>query len=344
MDGFLARVRTADWVALDTEADSLHAYPEKLCLVQLSDRAGDELIDPLAGVDLQPLWAELGRHELILHGADYDLRLLRKSQGFVPQKIFDTMLAARLIGAREFGLNHLVQQFLGITLEKGSQKANWARRPLTPRMEEYARNDTRHLKALSDRLRDELRDKGRLSWHEETCARLVVECAEIPAVNGDVVWRIKGSTRLGRPALAILRELWNWREQEAIRANTPPFFVLPHEMMSDLADAVARGQEADSLIPHRISPHRRKLLEQAIERGLQTAPGNHPHLLQRKVHHPDAGERRRFDEIQKRRDHWAAELGIDPTLIASRATLSLLAQDRERHVRELMNWQRALLE
>ena len=334
----------ADWVAMDTEADSLHAYPEKLCLVQISHRSGDDLIDPLSRINLQPLWSELARHELILHGADYDLRLLRKSQGFVPHKIFDTMLAARLIRAREFGLNHLVQQFLGITLEKGSQKANWARRPLTERMEEYARNDTRHLKPLSDRLREELQNKGRLSWHEETCAQLVAECAVTPAIDADAVWRIKGSTRLSRPALAILRELWNWREQEAIQANTPPFFVLPHEVMTGLADAVARGQVPDGLIPQRLSPNRRKLLEQAIERGLQAAPGDHPRILEYKVHHPDAGERQRFDAIQKRRDQRAAELGIDPTLIASRATLALLAQDPEHPETGLMNWQRALLE
>jgi ribonuclease D len=128
---FLPVLRAADWVALDTEADSLHAYPEKLCLLQISTAAGDALIDPLSRIDLNPLWTELQRHRLILHGADYDLRLLRKNHSFVPNRIFDTMLASRLLGEREFGLGSLLQRHLGVTLEKGSQKADWSRRPLT---------------------------------------------------------------------------------------------------------------------------------------------------------------------------------------------------------------------
>src|ERR1043166_8261400 len=119
------------WIALDTEADSLHAYPEKLCLLQISHEKGDELIDPLARMNLARLWPALAPHQLILHGADYDLRLLRKTHQFVPQSIFDNMIASRLLGDREFGLTNLVSKYLGITLEKGSQKADWARRPLT---------------------------------------------------------------------------------------------------------------------------------------------------------------------------------------------------------------------
>src|SRR5262245_2193676 len=122
-------MRAAKWIALDTEADSLHAYPEKLCLIQISIAGGDELLDPLSALDLTPAFAVFRDHALILHGADYDLRLLRKSCGFVPTAIFDTMLASRLLGCREFGLNNLVAKYLAVTLEKGPQKANWAQRP-----------------------------------------------------------------------------------------------------------------------------------------------------------------------------------------------------------------------
>ena len=160
MAALLPKLQAARWLALDTEADSLHAYPEKLCLIQISIEGADVILDPLARVDFAPACDILRQHELILHGADYDLRLLRKSFGFVPGAIFDTMIAARLLGYREFGLSNLVQKHLGVTLEKGPQKANWGRRPLTPRMEAYARNDTRHLKALSDLLRTQLEDKG----------------------------------------------------------------------------------------------------------------------------------------------------------------------------------------
>src|SRR5208282_2724272 len=151
--------------------------------------AGDELIDPLAGLNLDPLLDALNAHELIMHGADYDLRLLRKHHEFVPRAIFDTMLAARLLGERQFGLSSLAEKFLGVKLDKASQKADWARRPLTERMEIYARNDTHHLKPLSDKLKLELQQKGRLAWHRESCARLIEECSRPPVVDADSVWR-----------------------------------------------------------------------------------------------------------------------------------------------------------
>lgn len=183
---FFHQLEAAPWVAVDTEADSLHAYPEKVCLLQISTPAGDELIDPLADINLDPLLQALCVHELIMHGADYDLRLLRKHHDFVPSAIFDTMLASRLLGCRQFGLTNLVADYLGVTLDKGSQKADWARRPLTERMEIYARNDTRYLKPLADRLKVELQEKSRLSWHEEVCARLIADCAK-PALP-DRTW------------------------------------------------------------------------------------------------------------------------------------------------------------
>ena len=128
-----------------------------------------------------------------MHGADYDLRLLRKHHEFVPSAIFDTMLAARLLGLRQFGLGHLVEKYLGVKLEKGPQKANWAMRPLTERMERYARNDTRYLKPLADRLKPELQASGRLAWQQESCARLIQDSTTQRPADLDAVWRIKGS-------------------------------------------------------------------------------------------------------------------------------------------------------
>src|SRR5438105_3696338 len=194
---FLPVLQAATWVAVDTEADSLHAYPEKVCLIQISTIAGDRLIDPLACLNLDPLLDALSGHELIMHGADYDLRLLRRHHDFVPSAIFDTMLAARLLGLRQFGLGFLVDQYLQVKLEKGPQKANWALRPLTERMERYARCDTHYLKPLTDRLRPELEAKGRLAWHQESCARLIFDTGRSKPADMDSVWRIKGSHLLG---------------------------------------------------------------------------------------------------------------------------------------------------
>src|ERR1051326_5680615 len=183
LQSFLPTLHEASWVAVDTEADSLHAYPEKVCLIQISTVSGDKIIDPLAGFSIDPLLDALSGHQLLMHGADYDLRLLRKHHEFIPSAVFDTMLAARLLGARQFGLSNLVEQYLGVKLEKGAQKANWALRPLTEKMERYARNDTHYLKPLSDRLRSELESKGRLAWHQESCARLIYESTKQKAAD-----------------------------------------------------------------------------------------------------------------------------------------------------------------
>ncbi|MEO7297970.1 MAG: HRDC domain-containing protein [Verrucomicrobiota bacterium] len=339
---FLQCLRSAPWLALDTEADSLHAYPEKLCLLQISFEGADELIDPLAKIDLTPLWVEWQKHELIFHAADYDLRLLRKNHNFVPEKIFDTMLAARLLGEKEFSLTNLVKNFLGVELEKGSQKADWARRPLTDKMAEYARNDTRYLKPLADILRGRLEEKNRLQWHQESCARLIADCSKSPSEDIES-WRIKGSSRLGRAPLAVLRELWQWREKEAIAANKPPYFILSHEVMVEIAAAVCTSRGWIEMIPRHFSPRREAELRQAVETGMNISSENQPGILRFNSPKPTEGEKRRFLEISRRRDEAAARLQVDPTLIASRGTIGALAQNGSESTRELMQWQRELL-
>ncbi len=343
LSAFLSSLRNATWVAVDTEADSLHAYPEKVCLIQISTTFGDRLIDPLAQISLNPLLDALSGHELIMHGADYDLRLLEKHHKFVPSAIFDTMLAARLLGLRQFSLSHLVEKYLGVKLEKGAQKANWALRPLTERMERYARNDTHYLKPLADRLRPELEAKERLGWHQEFCTRLIADSTRERPADMDSIWRVKGSHLLERPALAVLRELWRWREAEAIRANKPPFFVMSHEALVDIAAAAAAARSVEPLLPKHISERRRAALMKAIAHGLGLSPEHHPKILRSISRRPTTAERHRFLELQRRRDARGAALGIDPTLIASRGTLSELAHSWEKHAPELMDWQRRLL-
>jgi ribonuclease D len=343
LTAFLPTLRVAAWVALDTEADSLHAYPEKVCLIQVSTVAGDRLVDPLAKLNLDPFLDALSGHELIMHGADYDLRLLRKHHEFVPGAIFDTMLAARLLGLRQFGLGHLVEQYLQVKLEKGPQKANWALRPLTERMERYARNDTHYLKPLADRLRPELQANGRLAWHQESCARLIADSTQQRPADQDAVWRLKGSHLLDRAGLAILREVWQWRETEAIGGNKPPYFVLPHQALVDIAAAAASGQAIEPILPRHLSERRRAGVIKAVAHGLGLSPEHHPRIHRTICRRPSEAERRRFLELQKRRDARATELGLDPTLIASRAVLSELAHNWDRSNGQLMNWQRELL-
>ncbi len=339
----IGSLEASPWIAIDTEADSLHAYPEKVCLIQISHAGGDELIDPLAKLDLNPLWVALQKRLLVFHGADYDLRMLRRGYGFIPNLVFDTMIAARLLGELQFGLSHLVEKFLGVQLEKGPQKMNWALRPLSERMEVYARNDTRHLRNLSNLLTDQLIAKGRLGWHQETCARLIRDCARPDVVDLEVHWRVKGTDRLERRAQAMVRELFYWREQEAIAANLPPYFTMSHELMTRVAEAADAGKDFESLLPTRYSSARRKGVENAISRALALPRSGWPIKRWQAGSSPSFTEQQRFEELKAIRDSVASEQGIDPTLIASKAMLSQLAQKGEESESGLLPWQAGLL-
>lgn len=329
------------WIAVDTEADSLHSYPEKLCLIQISFAGGDRLVDPLASLSLDPLFELLSARELLLHGADFDLRLLRRSQGFVASAVFDTMLAARLLGFEKFGLRDLARDLLDVHLDKGSQRANWSRRPLTPRMIDYAMADTRHLEPVASQLRQQLAELGRLDWHKESCARLVAACQEVAEPDPDRVWRIKGSSRLDPRSLAVLRALWHWREGEAVARNRPPYFVVSHEHLLGIAK---RSQEEGAPLPDALRPRQRREIAAEVERALALPPAELP---KRDVasRPPRLGPdvRRRVDELRTRRDAIAEELAINPTLIANKAELTGLAERPEEQAAAMMSWQRSLL-
>ncbi|HXX41713.1 MAG TPA: ribonuclease D, partial [Chthoniobacterales bacterium] len=231
----LSDIKAAERVAIDTEADSLHCYREKLCLLQVSVAGKDFVVDPLATIDLAPLCLALADKEIVLHGADFDLRLLRRSLDFVPKRIFDTVIAARLVGIREFSLAALVKRFCNVDLAKGSQKANWARRPLSARMVAYAINDTHYLLGLATKLEEELNQRGRVEWFRQSCRRAL----ELSAIDrtrvADEAWRISGAGALRGPAAAVLRELWNWRERQAEAADRPPFHILQNSELISAA-------------------------------------------------------------------------------------------------------------
>ena len=340
---FLARLAAAPWLTLDTEADSLHAYPEKLCLIQISIDGQDRLIDPLSGISLNGFFAAIREREIIMHGSDYDLRLFRKWHSFVPTRIFDTMIAARLLGEPHFGLHALVKKFLNIELDKGPQKADWAQRPLTPRMEDYARNDTRHLKALSDILRARLVELGRVEWMQECCERLISDCAVVPPADPDV-WRVKGSSFLARPASAILKAIFEWREGQAIAANRPPFFVLSPETMVEISVRASMDQPWDEVLPRRFRPDRVRTIRDAVTKGRAVPEAEWPEIPQHRSPRQTEVQKRRAEQLEKIRDKQAAALAIDATLIVPRAALNRLAEDWDQYAPSLMRWQRALLE
>ena len=218
----VARIAETARLGVDTEADSLHCYREKVCLVQVGLPDADELVDPLAELDLSPLLDALSRTEIVLHGADFDLRMLYRLGLDAPGKLFDTVIAARLTGVAKFGYSALVAEHFGITLPKGSQKANWARRPLAPKLAQYARNDTHFLLPLAELLERRLEDLGRLAWLEQSCQQAVAAARVVRERDPQTEWRVRGSHTLGPRASAVLRALVALARGRGSHRRPPP--------------------------------------------------------------------------------------------------------------------------
>lgn len=330
-----------DPIAVDTEADSLHCYFEKLCLIQISFDDRDLLVDPLAGLDLQPLFHLLAEKRLILHGADYDLRLMRRTGFSEPRSVFDTMIAARLTGHAEFSLAALVKQYFSIELVKGSQKANWARRPLSAQMEAYARNDTHFLIILADILEKRLRELGRWEWFEQSCSKAVATARINKERDIEAAWRITGSSDLQGRASSLLRSLWLWRDAEARSADRPAFHVLQNEKLIEAASRLDRGEPVNY---SHFSPSRQRRFAAAVEVALTVPSEEWPRPIRKPRIRPTPEQERFFMKLKTRRDATAKDLQLDPALIAPKATLEQIAADPTTAAARLMPWQLALLQ
>src|SRR5439155_21281074 len=237
LDKALDIVASQPIVAVDTEADSLHSYFDKVCLIQISAASEDLVIDPLAHVDLQRFGEVLANPSItkILHGGDYDLRILNRDFGFVTSNLIDTMICAQLLGYEAFGLAALLERHFAVTVNKAHQRADWAMRPLTAEMLEYAAMDTRYLIALAQKLREELTTLGRWAWAEEEFSRLeTVRYRETP--DDEEGWRkMKNIGGLDRRSLAILRDLHSWRDHLARNADRPAFKIIGNDAIIEIA-------------------------------------------------------------------------------------------------------------
>ena len=327
-------------VAIDTEADSLHCYREKLCLLQVSLPEGDFLVDPLAGNDLSGLADAFLRKEIVLHGADYDLRLLRRALDFRPTRVFDTVIAARLLGVRGFSYAALVEKYFGIALAKGSQKANWALRPLSEKMEEYARNDTHYLLALAEKLEKQLIEHDRLGWFQQSCERAMVSAAIDRERDMQEVWRIRGSGLIRGREAAILRALWYWRDREAQRCDRPSFHILRNDQLLEIAHATMRGETPEF---RHFSERRARDFRATIEEVLALKEEEWPITRKRRGERPTREMERAAETMRKRRDLAAHELKIESSFIAPRATIDAIAADSAYAEQLLVPWQRSLL-
>jgi len=289
---------------------------------------------------LQPLAAALKTREIVLHGADFDLRLLRRSLGLIPKRVFDTVIAARLLGLRHFSLAALVHRYFQVELPKGSQKANWAQRPLPNRMLAYAVNDTHYLLELAQRMEKELVALNRLEWFRQSCQRAIEQAAVERNREPDEMWRISGSGALRGRSAAILRELWRWRESEAEAVDRPAFHILQNDELLRAATSFHAGDTPDF---RHFSSRRRGTFRAAAERALEMKESEWPVARRKFGVRRTTEANQRVEDLRRRRDQIATELDLEPAFLAPRAALEAIATDEDRAGTLLVEWQRELL-
>ena len=326
-----AKISQSPWAAVDTEADSLHHYSEKLSLVQVSVAGEDYVIDPLVGLDLAPVLADLAQKHLIFQAADSDVRLLKKVHPFKPREVFDTMIAAQILGYPKMGLVDLAEKHCGLRLSKAEQKADWSKRPLEEKLLKYAANDTHYLKTIRDAMEAELKELGRLEWHRQQCAKLLqtLENLKPQESDGSSDWQIKGSKDLKGASLTVLRELWHWRDALAQQRDKPAFKILNSEYLVQIAQWAAANPNGDigqwKEAPRNVRGEHREAINQLIR--------NAQNLPQAEYRFPDRPKFRiKWTETDSKiltalktaREKLGTELKIHPSLIATNAVLEAL--------------------
>ena len=351
LEAMIGRMDGTDTVFFDLEADSMHHFFAKICLVQIL--VGDQcfLVDPLSGIPMEPFLDKLAGKNMILHGADYDLRMLYQKYGFRPQRIFDTMLAAQLLGKPGFGLAALVQSYFNITLKKDQQKSDWSMRPLPAGRLQYGAQDTFFLPGLYQALTRELEDKQRLPWHEECCLELVKATARSKEVDLENTWRIDGSARLYPRQLAVLQSLWRFRDDVAKSLDLPSYRVLPSDILMRFALAVPSEGKPDQLptLPSRLNPKTKTGFLEALEFALDLPPEAWPQPLRIPRKTAPSPNSQVLAHLREVRDKIAKQLALDPSLLATKSTLTNVAltgcnsRPKMSAAAKWMKWQEDLL-
>jgi ribonuclease D len=346
----LARTRT---LALDTEGASFHRYVDRIYLLQLSTATQHAIVDPLAVTSLEPLGRLLSDPavEVVFHDADYDLRLLRQDYGWRVRNIFDTRVAAQLLGVKSFGLAALLDSHFGVKLDKKHQRADWSMRPLTPDMLAYAAQDTMHLIQLRDLLNDALDQKGRRAWAQEEFTRL--EDTRWEEEDPQLAYlRLKGARDLTRRELAILRELHSWREEIARAQDRASFRVAGNDVLFDLART--QPDRVDALsgtkgLSRSILDRQGAAIVAAIARGRAIPEADLPRFPKSARWDRDPDFDDRVSRLKVVRDRVAAELEIDPGVLCGRERLEAIARRKPKHmddfveITDLRRWQAELL-
>lgn len=337
---FLGTLAGTRALALDTEGASFHRYVDRIYLLQLSTERTHAIIDPLK-VDSPPglgALLESREVEVVFHDADYDLRLLHQDYGWRVTNIFDTRVAAQLLGIKAFGLAALLESFFGLRLDKKHQRADWSMRPLPEDMLEYAAQDTMHLLPLRQRLYDALDRKGRLHWAREEFERL--EGTKWEDGDEDLSFlRIKGARDISRRELAILRELVAWRDGVAKELDRSTFRVAGNEVLLSMAQtsptSVAAVESTKGLSRSVVTRHSRAIID-AVARGKAVPESDLPKFPRgpRWARDPDFDTR--VSALKAVRDRRATELELDPGVLCPRERLEGIARRNPRTIEELM--------
>ena len=324
LDGAVRKMLDSKVIAVDTESNSRHHYPEQLCLIQIATGNNVYIIDTISLKDIGPLQKVLADDAImkIIHGADYDVRSIDRHCGFRIHNLYDTYIAARFAGITEVGLAALIRDLLSVNIVKSKrlQTADWGRRPLSNEAIEYAGSDVLYLRALQEILSKRLDVLGRTTWVAEEFARL--EEVRYTAPDMENAFRsIKGAESLDGRGLAVLRSLFLFREQEALRRHRPTFFVMPDEILV----ALSTNRTADLAgFCGNEPPRFRADLQQALRDGLAAQPIQ---PIPRMHYEPMSPEQtRRLTSLKAWRTTIAVKLALDPSLIWPMVSLQRLAK------------------
>lgn len=324
-----------DILAVDTESNSLYAYQEQVCLIQFSTREKDLLVDTLALPDLSPL-EPIFRSESIMkvfHAAEYDLICLHRDYGFKFNFLFDTMIAARTLGYQKIGLGSLLEKYFQIHVDKKYQRANWGRRPLKSEMLEYARLDSHYLIPMAEILQKELHERGRWELAREDFERLTQNIEDTTESSGDDFWKLHGARDLSPKQAAVLKSVYQYRESQAEKQDRPPFKVLSHQTLVNIAQQLPENLESladTSSLNQRLVRRYGKGLIQAIREGEKA-----PLEFRPRNGRPEEAVLNRINLLREWRKQAGQDMGVPSDVVLPKDVLNRIAWGNPQNKNEL---------
>jgi ribonuclease D len=332
----LAALRGEPALALDTESNSLYRYFYKVCLIQVSTAEIDYLVDPFRLSDISALSSLLADPsiEKVVHAAENDVVVLKRDFGFHFAHIFDTMLAARILGRPRVSLAALLEEHFGVKLDKRAQLTDWGRRPLTAEQLSYARLDTHYLMSLRDLLQAELQARGRWREAQEVFAALPdLEPIE-RSFDPDGFWRNREARTLSPAELAVLRELYLWRDEQARSLDLPAFKVLDDRALVQLSHSQPHTVGELHLSPWQARRFGAQVLA-AVERGRSAPPPHFPARPHSDGQRPDPAALERYDRLRSWRTDRAAQRGVASDVVLTNDVLMAIARAAPADLSEL---------